>query len=81
MSPADRVHGFCTLIYKLAVKDAEDDIPERHACNTGSTLLVRMPGNTYRTSPRHGDAKFARSLYTAYRFFLETEEDTEENSD
>lgn len=58
-------------IFHIAFRDARDAVPEYHPSNTGEGILDRLArAEVPRPSPRHGDARAARKIYSGARFFL-----------
>ena len=70
-----RVRRFIDAIVEAAIFDAEQGIGEYDPRNSGQQLLTRLNLSTYRSKPRNGDGKYARSLYTAARWLYQTEKD------
>jgi hypothetical protein len=73
MAEIDRVKQFVLAVTDAAITDVQSGIPERHPTNTGDRLVDRLNLRAIRAEPRNGDAKYARSLYTAAYFLYETE--------
>lgn len=63
------------MVVEAAIYDVEQDIPEYDKRNSGERLLSRLDLARFRTNPRNGDAKYARSLYTAAYWLYRTEKD------
>lgn len=73
------IRRFILAIADAAIFDAQQLIPVRNKKNTGEALVRRLNLKQYRSVPRIGDAKYARSLYTAAWWLYETgNEDDEE---
>lgn len=74
MKARHNVQRFMFAIFEAAVEDASKGVPEYHKTNTRQHLLARLNLDQYRINPRNGDARCARSVYTAARWLLKTEE-------
>lgn len=71
-----RVHAverFIKAVVDAAIMDAQHGIAEYDPRNSGKRLIGRLNLSSYRISPRNGDSKYARSLYTAARWLYDTE--------
>lgn len=73
MMSDDRTRSFISAIVEAAIYDVEQGIPEYDKRNSGERLLSRLDLARFRTSPRNGDGKYARSLYTAAHWLYRTE--------
>lgn len=67
------VKYFISLITETAIYDFQNGIAERDPRNTGARLLTRLNLTAMRINPRNGDAKYARSIYTAAYWLYQTE--------
>lgn len=71
----ESVKRFIDAIVDAAVFDAEEGVPVYDPRNSGERLIGRLNLPAFRVSPRRGDAKHARSLYTIARWLYDTEKD------
>lgn len=73
MTDRDRVEQFILAVFDAAIADANDGVPEYDQHNTRERLPERLNLGRFRQSPRRGDGKYARSIYTAARWLYKTE--------
>lgn len=71
---AKDIRTFILAVVDAAITDAQEGVNERAPRNTASRLAERLNLDAYRTNPRNGDAKCARSIYTAARWLYDTEQ-------
>jgi hypothetical protein len=71
----DNSRNFVLAICDAAITDAQEGIGEYNKRNTGEVLMERLNLRHFRASPRNGDSKYARSIYTAVRFLYETNQE------
>jgi hypothetical protein len=69
----ERVEKFIRAITDAAIEDHHNGVAEYDPRNSGERLIGRLNLSAHRISPRNGDAKYARSLYTAVRWLYTTE--------
>lgn len=73
MSAEESTRQFIALIVNAAISDANAGMPERDRQNSGAEIVSRLNLPRRRISPRIGDRRFARMVYTAARFVYRTE--------
>ena len=73
-NPNDHVRMFVLTVIDAAMHDAAKGVPAYAPENRGDLLLKRLKLNRFRSAPRAGDAKYARSIYTAAHWLYETEQ-------
>lgn len=72
-----KVRRFIEAITAAAIDDAANGIAEYDPRNSGERLIGRLNLPIHRTYPRNGDAKYARSIYTAARWLYQTEKNND----
>lgn len=70
----NQVRRFISAVVEAAFFDASEGVAEYDPRNSGERLIGRLNLAQHRISPRNGDAKYARSIYTAARWLYKTEE-------
>ena len=73
LDKVENVRRFILAILAAAVHDHNRNVPMYDNCNEGTALPVRLDLDKFRSEPRVGDKRYARSLYTAARWLLSTE--------
>lgn len=78
-----QVERFIRAVTNAAIEDAMNGVAEYDPRNSGERLIGRLFFNlsSYRTTPRNGDPKYARSIYTAARWLYQTETESSIRND